>query len=74
MHQALVREIVKTCRKRASEGDCPSVSATNGEMLEGAVIELADAINAILAADERGQGQPFVEAVRRAAVMSGAAP
>lgn len=51
MHEALTAEIVRICRQRSVEGDCPTVDRPGGEMLEGAIIELAkerDELRALL--------------------------
>jgi hypothetical protein len=41
MHPMLTEEIVKVCRQREKDGDCPTVEAPGRETLEFAVIELA---------------------------------
>lgn len=41
MHEALANEILRICRQRALEGDCPTVDAPGREMLEDCIIELA---------------------------------
>ena len=42
MHPMLVEEVVKVCRQRSAEGDCPTVDAPSRETLEDCVIALAD--------------------------------
>lgn len=58
MHPALVSGIIKVCRARSTEGDCPTTSPESVERLEQCVIELANQIE-ILSADE-----PSVEAYK----------
>ena len=41
MHAQAVDEIVKLCRKRLGEGDCPTDALPATEVLEDAVLELA---------------------------------
>ena len=42
MHPVLADKIVESVRLRHSQGDCPTEPAQSVEMLEGAVLELAD--------------------------------
>lgn len=44
MHEALVAEIVRKVRIRADQGDCPTVAAPSRELMEGAILELSDAV------------------------------
>lgn len=41
MHPNLVEQIVKTCRQREIDGDCPTVERHGSEMMEFCIIELA---------------------------------
>lgn len=41
MHDTMLREVVRVCRQRSREGDCPTVEPFKTEILEGALIELA---------------------------------
>lgn len=41
MHAQAVDEIVKLCRKRLGEGDCPADVLPAAEVLEDAILELA---------------------------------
>jgi hypothetical protein len=45
MHIALTNEIIKVCRQREKDGDCPTVEAPGRETLEFAVIDLADRLD-----------------------------
>lgn len=74
MHEALVKVIVATCRRRLADGDCPKDRPSAPETLENVVIELADMIRAILHADERGQGAGYAEAMATAARAIGYTP
>ena len=49
MHELMLREIVKRCRQREAEGDCPTEAAFSVEQLEDAVIELASRVETVLA-------------------------
>lgn len=41
MHPALADAIVKVCRQRETEGDCPTVDRPGGETMEFCILELA---------------------------------
>lgn len=41
MHDLMLAEVVKRCRQRIAEGDCPSMPACPVEHLEEAVDQLA---------------------------------
>ena len=41
MHKEMLREVVKRCKQRQREGDCPTVDAFSAETLEDAVIQLS---------------------------------
>ena len=69
MHEQLLRQTIKTARQRQADGDCPSVVGDTTERLENAVVQLAGMLGAILAADERGQGQPYADAMDRARLV-----
>lgn len=51
MHEAALQEVIRVCRQRDREGDCPTVKAFDVETLEGAVIQLADRLKIILDPD-----------------------
>lgn len=51
MHELMLKEVIKTCRQREREGDCPTVKAFSVEILEGAVIQLADRLKIVLDPD-----------------------
>jgi hypothetical protein len=40
MHPELAEVILKTCRSREREGDCPTKSLPSGELMEDCIIEL----------------------------------
>lgn len=44
MYKGILSEVIKTCRQRIADGDCPSVPAVSVEVLEHAVDQLADEI------------------------------
>lgn len=46
MHELLVKEIVKVCRQRLADGDCPTVRSPTVGNLEDAIIALAADIDA----------------------------
>ena len=52
MHEALLKEVVKRCRQRQAEGDCPTVPAFSVEWLEDAVCQLADRLKIVLDSDD----------------------
>jgi hypothetical protein len=58
MHPELAKEIVKVCRSRSAEGDCPVTPPESIERLEQCIIELANQIE-VLSADE-----PAIEAYK----------
>lgn len=58
MHAILANEIVKVCRARSAEGDCPITPPESIERLEQCVIELANQLQ-IFSADE-----PSIEAYK----------
>lgn len=45
MHQIVVQNIVKNCRSRAAEGDCPTTPGFHRETLEETIIALADQVS-----------------------------
>ena len=58
MHPELAKEIVRICRSRSAEGDCPVTLPESVERLEQCVIELANQLE-VLSADE-----PAIEAYK----------
>jgi uncharacterized protein (UPF0548 family) len=52
MHDAMLKEVVKVCRQRQRDGDCPSVKAFGVETLEDAVVQLADRLKIALDPDD----------------------
>ena len=58
MHTLLAEEIVKVCRARSAEGDCPITPSESIERLEQCVIELAHQLQ-VFSADE-----PAIEAYK----------
>lgn len=58
MHPVLAGEIIKVCRARSKEGDCPITPAESIERLEQCIIELASQLE-ILSTDE-----PSIEAYK----------
>jgi hypothetical protein len=47
MHELVLGLIIKCCRQRQAEGDCPTVTAFPVEQLEDAVVQLADKLEKI---------------------------
>lgn len=62
MHIKLLEEIVKVCRQREAEGDCPTVEAPGRETLEFAVIDLADQLDKMKAAPVKRAKHNYVGA------------
>lgn len=42
MHPGLLKEIVQLCRRRLAAGDHPTESVADAEVLENAIVQLAD--------------------------------
>lgn len=65
MHEAALQEVIRICRQREREGDCPTVKAFPVETLENAVIQLADRLKIVLDPDtESDAGVAHWEAPR----------
>lgn len=44
MHNAMLAKVIKACRQRQNEGDCTVTPSFSTEILEDAVVQLADAL------------------------------
>ena len=42
MHELAIQEVIKICRQREQEGDCPTIKAPSVETLEDVVIQIAN--------------------------------
>lgn len=45
MHVLMLKEVIACCRRRQTEGDCPTGPAFSVEQLEDAVVQLADRLH-----------------------------
>ena len=55
MHKLMLDEVVKRCRQRQSEGDCPTVEPFTVEQLEDAVVELASMLEGVAQIFDAGE-------------------
>lgn len=45
MHETLLNEMIKTCRRRLEQGDCPTVPQPSAGALERALLAAADEVD-----------------------------